>query len=150
MIKVNLKKITLNESKMKAIANAAQSDRLKNYYIEAAQKILNETRHKIPYNANSSKPHLKDLYQVSKPMKKSFKIQGQKYPSIQVKIKPKGKYKTYYGVVTAGVRNKKQIQYSNPMAESYFMEKALKNNKLQIEEDSINLLLKEIGDINDN
>lgn len=149
MIKLNVKKITLNENKMKAIANAASSERLKSFLTQEANIVLKSAWSKIPYNVRSSEPHMRDKYQVMKPSKANFKINGIKYPSCQVRIKPKGKYQVYYAVVTAGKRNGKSLTYSDPNAQPYALENTLKQKQAGITSDAINELLKEIGDIND-
>lgn len=132
MIKINVTKITLNENKIKQIAHFASSTIVADYLQREAKEILRESFPKIPYNIRSKNPHLRDLYEVSKPLKASFKIDGTKYPSTQVKIKPRGKYKTYYAVVTAGKRNGKPINYSLPSSQPYVLEKAVRkrNNKM--------------------
>lgn len=149
MIKINVKKITLNQKKMKEIAEAASSERLKSFLTQEAKVVLNNAWSKIPYNVRSDEPHMRDKYQVMKPSKTTFRINGQKFPSTQVRIKPKGKYQAYYAVVTSGKRNGKQLTYSDPNAEPYALENTLRKHQPEIRNGAINNLLKEIGDIND-
>lgn len=147
MIKINVKSITLNESVITAIAKSAQSPELQNLLVKEANALLEQTKPKIPYNIHSKKQHMRDLYEVSKPQKATFKVLGERYPSSKVKIKPRGKYKTYYAVVTAGKRLGKTFNYSNPSAIPYALETALRQNQEKIKNEAIDCLLKRINNL---
>lgn len=148
MININTTKITFNEGKLKKLANAAQSQNIQNFLIINANTILKETLPKIPYNVRSAQIHLRDKYTISKPLKTHFKINGLKYPSTKITIKPKGKYQIYYAVVTAGNKNGKNLNYTNPLAEPYALENTFRKYKNGIKEEAINILLKEAENIN--
>ena len=90
---------------------------------------------------------MRDKYEVSKPLKASFKIDGTRYPSCQVKIKPKGKYLEYYAVVTAGHRNGIPFKYSLATAEPYALENTLKRHQRDITLGAIEELQKEAENV---
>lgn len=147
MIKINVKKITLNTHKIWQIAQAANNIKTQQFLVKEANDALKEAWVKIPYNMRQNTEHMRDKYEVTKPLKASFKIEGQKFPSCQVKIKPKGKYQPYYAVVTAGVRNGKPINYSSPTATPFPLENTLKKRNYDIQLKAIEVLLEVIENV---
>lgn len=147
MVKINLTKITLNEQKMRQIANMAQSQAIKDLLVAKAHQILNEAKPMLPVNMKQDTPHMKDKYYVSKPMKTRFRIQGQYFPSTKINIKPKGKFKVYYAVVTSGNRLGKQLVYTNPRAQPYVLENLVRKRNDEITKDAIQCLLKEVSHV---
>ena len=149
MLKINIKDISMNPTKMQKITNAANSLELQTFLTKEANNVLSQAFSKIPYNIRSFEPHMRDKYQVMKPSKTSFKINGTKYPSCQVRIKPKGKYLPYYAVVTSGKRNGKNLNYSTPGTGPFPLESTLRKNNNQIQTGAIEALKKEIGRVNE-
>lgn len=147
MIKINVKSITLNEGVITAIAKSAQSPELQNLLVKEANALLEQAKPKMAYNLKSQKIHMRDLYQVSKPQKATFKILNERYPSTKVTIKPRGKFQKYYSVVTAGVRMKKTLHYSNPSATPYPLETVLRENQNRIRNEAMDCLLKRINNL---
>lgn len=147
MISINIKQLKLNDSKMRQIAEAASSQNLKIVLKTQGEKLLQNSFKYIPYNIRSSSKHMRDKYYVTNPSKSSFKIEGRRYPSCQVKIKPKGKFQIYYAVVTAGVKNDKKLNYSLSTAKPYPLESTYETMRDQIEGQILNALVKEINHI---
>lgn len=149
MLKINIKDVSMNPTKFQKIANAANSASLQTYLTKEANNVLQLAFSKIPYNVRSKEPHMRDKYKVMKPSKTSFRINGVKYPSCQVRIKPQGKYQPYYAVVASGKRNGKKLVYSQSGAEPFALENTLRKNNNNIQNGAIDALQKEIGRINE-
>lgn len=149
MLQINVQKITLNTKKMFLIANAVSSDSVKSNLEEEAKDLLKTALPKIPYNIYGKGKHLRDLYTVSKPLKKTIRLQGEKFQSVAFRIKPHGKFKIYYAVVTSGKRLGKTLRYSSSGAESYPLEKLYKSRRNMMTQKFIQRILREINRIHD-
>jgi len=146
---INIKKITMNHAKMRQIASMAQQPRLKLILHNEASIILKLAKPHIPYNLQSDNEHLRDKYKVGKVTKTRFKIQGVSYPSSRVKVKPKGKFLKYYGVVQTGKMNGKTIKYSSSNATSYAFNNEINKRRSTFRNSLTSALLKEAGIINE-
>ena len=76
-------------------------------------------------------------------------MQGVKFEGVAFRIKPRGKFKVYYGVVTAGKRLGKTLKYSLPGVEPYPLERLYKSRKQFLTQNLIQKLLMEIRRIHD-
>jgi hypothetical protein len=149
MVRINLTKITLNTAKMKQIANMAQSPAIQFKLRNEAELIYKKAKPHIPYNVQSDGVHLRDKYYITKVTKVRSKIQGVSYPSSRVKVKPKGKFLKYYGVVQTGNMNGKEIKYSDSSATPYAFNNAINERRNLFRKEITNILLKEAGIINE-
>ena len=133
---------------MKQIAEMAQAPRLQALLKKEAEDVYRIAKPHIPYNVQSDGVHLRDKYQVGKVTKARFRIQGKSYPSSRVKVKPKGKFLKYYGVVQTGKMNGKAIKYSDPNATMYAFNAAINDRRNMFRKEVTTALLKEAGIIN--
>lgn len=131
------------------LRNLQKHEHIRNDFIQNAKTILMNSYHKIPYNVREySSTHLRDLYYVKEPKIYKTKIDGMLVESWKIDIVPKGKYKVYYGVVTAGVRLGKQLKYTYSSASSYPIHVTVKRFENKIKDDFINGLRLAINNIN--
>lgn len=149
MFKIKSHVIAFDKKLLNEIKNLENNPYVKKDLEDNAKSILENSRYKIPYNVYSfNAMHLRDLYYVKEPKRFKTKIDGTSVNSWRIEIAPKGRYKTYYGVVTAGVRLGTKLKYSDNAATNYPIHKTAKTQQNKIKQDFINGLKRKIEEIN--
>lgn len=162
MLKIQIQKITLNYEKINQIKNNTLDYRFLSLLKKNGTEIINRAKTQMPYSLpqlrekssfyknKSYLPHLRDRYALQKETQTSFRFNGEKLPTWNIKIQPNKlpkstkSIKTYPFVMAAGVRLGKKINYSNPNAKPFYIEREYKKQKNQITIESENLILRMI------
>lgn len=147
MFKINTHVVVWDKKFLENLKNIQYNDFVKNGFKKDADEILKLAKPTIPRSLKNT-THFADQYFVSEPKIYKVRLDGETYQSLKININPKGRYKVYYGVVTAGVRNGKNLNYTSPTATPYPIHNAVKKHQNQLQTNFINNLRKGVSKLN--
>lgn len=158
MIRLNIQKITLNYTAINKIKEQTLHPSILTLLKSHGRIIIQKAKPQMPYSSSmlrethsvykkyNNLPHLRDRYNLQQETKSSFKLDGEKLPTWNVRIAPNkiprgNKSLTVYTyVMSAGKINGTAIRYSNINAKPYYIENAYKSQLKQMILDFENVL----------